>query len=129
MDLKAVVSQLKNLLSFNNVKSNTVPPPLILAASNRSGLSAIQMTQEFLKWKQEVGLPVGTLSDGSANLDDAAIGKLFEIMVKWMQEKAKIDVAVKMYGTVTASGVAGPGLPVTTQGIVTTIQTGSAIIS
>lgn len=129
MDISIVISQLKNLLSFNNIKSTTIPPPLILASSNRSGLSSTKSTQNVLKKKQEIGLPVGTLPDGKPNLDDAMISFIIQEVFRALQEDAKIQIAIEQFGSVTSSGVAGPGIPVSTQGIVTTIQTGGGIIS
>ena len=129
MTITDVISNLKTILSFNNIKSSSVPPPLVLAAADRSGLSATKSTQNILKKKQELGLPVGTLDDGTTNLDDIMIGYIIQEIFRALQEDAKIQIAVEQFGSVTSSGVAGPGIPVTTEGVVTTIQTGGGIIS
>lgn len=128
MEIKEILGELGKILSFSNTKTPPTPLPLRLKGSSRSGLSTTKITQNVLKRWQEIGIPVGTLPDGSLNINDQSVQILIEEIINDIKNNARLEIAIEPFGTVTASGVAGPGLPVQVVGIVTTIQAGSGII-
>jgi hypothetical protein len=129
MNIDDVLSNLTKVLSLSNTSSPAVPAPLVLLGSNRKGLSSIEITSRILEKKQQLGLPTGTLTDGSANIDDQLIYAIVDEVIKAIKFDSKIAVSIQPFGTVVAAGVTAVGIPCSTTGVITTIQTGSAIIS
>lgn len=128
MNIEEILDDLNGLINFKNVKTPVIATPLILASKNRKGLSSIEITQRILKVKQQLGLPVGTLPDGTPNLDDIMIGVIVKEIINALQTDARISVAVQPNsGIVNAQGVAGV-IPVTVVGSVKTAQTAWGII-
>jgi hypothetical protein len=127
LTIKSIISNLNKLLKINTTKTQKIPTPLILASSNRSGLSAIVSTQNVLKAKQQLGLPTGTLPNGNDNYDDIMIKIILEEIYRALREDTVISVAIEPGGQLTAAGTAGP-IPCEVEGAITAIQSGNAII-
>lgn len=128
MNIEDILSDLNGLLNFKTIKTPVIATPLILASKNRKGLSSIEITQRILKVKQQLGLPVGTLPDGSPNLDDVMIGVIVKEIVDAFLNDARISVAVEpKSGLIQVQGSAGP-VPVVGTGFVTTTQTAWGVI-
>ena len=80
------------------------------------------------KIKQQLNLPVGTLPDGSPNMDDIMIGVIVKEIIDALQTDARVAVAVEARsGLVQVQGTAGV-IPVVAAGTVSTTQTGWGII-
>lgn len=111
---------------------NKLPPinPILalFGNENKKGLSAIDLSKEIIANKHKIGLPSGTLEDGSDNLDNKLIYLICEELIKHIQQRGKISVVVPSGTPVTCNGVSAAGVPVTVQGITTNITTGVAII-
>lgn len=128
MNIEDILSDLNGLVNFKNIKTPIIAPPLILSSKNRKGLSSIEITQRILKIKQQLNLPVGTLPDGSPNLDDIMIGVIVKEIIDAFQTDARVAVAVEARsGLVQVQGTAGV-IPVVAAGTVSTTQTGWGII-
>lgn len=129
MEISAMLSNLKKLLSFKSVSSQSIPSPLILAASNRSGLSETRVYNKVIESMKKMDIPVGDMPDGSPNLYTTLTYIIIQEILNDIRENAKIQVAIEPFGNVTTTGTDAVGIPVVTNGVVTNIQTGSAIIN
>lgn len=124
-----MLSNIKNLLGFKSVKSQSIPTPLILAASSRTGISETRVYNNMINHMKKLDIPVGNLPDGSPNPNAILIYLLIQEIYNDIRENAKIQVAIEPFGNVTATGTDAIGIPVVTNGVVTSIQTGGAVIS
>lgn len=129
MEISEMLSNLKNLLGFKSVKSQSIPTPLVLAASSRTGISETRVYNKMVEHMKKLDIPVGNLPDGSPNPNAILIYLLIQEIYNDIRENAKIQVAIEPFGNVTATGTDAVGIPVVTNGVVTTIQTGGAVIS
>jgi hypothetical protein len=129
MDISTMLSNIKNLLSFRSVKSQNVPTPLVLAASTRSGMSETRAYNKMIDHMKKLGIPVGDLPDGSPNPNAVLEYLRIQVIMDELRNEAKIQVAIEPLGNVTSTGTDAVGIPVVTNGVVTTIQTGGAVIS
>jgi hypothetical protein len=129
MEITQMLSNLKNLLGFKSVKSQSIPTPLVLAASSRTGISETRVYNKMVEHMKKLDIPVGNLPDGSPNPNAILIYLLIQEIYNDIRENAKIQVAIEPFGNVTATGTDAIGIPVVTNGVVTTIQTGGAVIS
>lgn len=126
--LELIKKKLSKLLDMaSNSPAPTIPTPLILASSRRSGLSAIKSTYNVLARKKELNLPVGDYEDGSPNENDLIINIIFEEMYRALHEDAVLPVAINIGTQVQASG-ANVGGPVACLGTTISIGSGNAII-
>jgi hypothetical protein len=129
MEISQMLSNIKNLLGFKSVKSQSIPTPLILAASSRTGISETRVYNNMINHMKKLDIPVGNLPDGSPNPNAILIYLLIQEIYNDIRENAKIQVAIEPFGNVTATGTDAIGIPVVTNGVVTSIQTGGAVIS
>jgi hypothetical protein len=129
MEITQMLSNLKNLLGFKSVKSQSIPTPLVLAASSRTGISETRVYNKMVEHMKKLDIPVGNLPDGSPNPNAILFYLLIQEIYNDIRENAKIQVAIEPFGNVTATGTDAVGIPVVTNGVVTTIQTGGAVIS
>lgn len=129
MEITQMLSNLKNLLGFKSVKSQSIPTPLVLAASSRTGISETRAYNKMIEAMKKLDIPVENLPDGSPNPNAILEHIRFQIIFDELRENAKIQVAIEPFGNVTATGTDALGIPVVTNGVVTTIQTGGAVIS
>lgn len=129
MDISTMLSNIKKLLSFKSVSSQSLPSPLVLAGSSRTGLSETRVYNKMIEHMKKLDIPVDNLPDGSPNPNVILIYLLVHEMYNDIRENSKIQVAIEPMGNVTSTGVDAIGIPVTTQGFITDIQTGGAVIS
>jgi hypothetical protein len=126
--IDTIINQLDGIMNFNDTPSQSIAPPLRLLSPQRSGMSNTKTLNKVLKRMSDIGIPIGTLEDGSPNLNSQFVQIIIEEIFNAIKYDSKIELAVKPFGSVTVTGVAGPGLPVVGTGVMTTIQEGGVTI-
>lgn len=123
----SVLNGLLSLFKIPQVKSRTMPSPIILASSTRPGLSPSLIASRIIERQKEAGIPVGSLPSGKPSPDEIMEKIRIEEIVKALTSEAKIDVAIKPGTTLQATG-GNAGGPVVVVGSTLGISTGSATI-
>lgn len=123
-----IVNELDGIMNFTNTSPQSIASPLRLLSGQRSGLSTTKITNKVLKRLSDAGIPIGTNDDGSPNLHSLFVQIMIEEVINAVKYDAKIELSIEPFGSVTVTGVAGPGLPVVGTGIITTIQEGGVTI-
>lgn len=112
---------------MGSTSAPTIPFPLILLSSSRSGMSPLAVALRVLAKKKELGLTVGNYADGSANSNDIIILEICKQIIAEIQESARITVVIPAGTQVVASG-GNAGGPVVAYGNTITPTTGYAIM-
>lgn len=106
-----------------------LPPPLLLVGANiRPGVTSSSVASRIISRQSEAGLPVGDVfADGQNTAEKMELIRIEEIINALMTE-AKIEVVIPAGIPVTTVGVGNLGVPVISQGVTTSIATGSGVI-
>lgn len=129
-NINDIASGVIDLTKVSTPKIATIPAPLVANAVNlRNGLSADSMLQELLLKYRQIGIPTGTLEDGSLAVNEAAMLALFQVIVRNIQENAKIQVsAFPAAVTVQVTGTDATGTPFVGTGANTNFIIASGVI-
>jgi hypothetical protein len=127
------INDIKTLI--NALERQQLTPPKQFAAEqilfggfNKSGLSATDIAREIIERKQQIGVPIGNLPDGSESIDEKMERIRVEVILKHLFLNARFLVAIPAGTAVKAEGVSGAGIPVTVVGATITNTLGTAII-
>ena len=105
---KSVIDSILQLLSLiPKLSRNTIPTPLLLFSSLLPGSSANRAFINNIENLQKLGLPTGTLPDGSPNLGLQSAFAQSKGMDKEIKENGKIEAVVKLplpFGAVKVTG-------------------------
>ena len=126
--LERAIASILNILSVKELPNiGIVPQPLVALAKTRGGMSALRAANKVYEKKKELGLPTGTLPDGSGNFDDILWYTAIKAILDEITNEAKIS-STSIPGTqIIASGGNGGG-PVTVYGSTITFSDGASII-
>lgn len=125
--MQSFIDKIGSILNFTPTVTPTIPTPLIMLSSTRTGMSPLNIAMRVLAKKKELGLPVGSYDDGSANSNDIIILEICKQLVAEIQENAKITVVIPPGTQVIASG-GNAGGPVVSYGNTITFTTGYAVV-
>lgn len=127
--VEEVIQIIQAVLINTSTPPTDVPSPLILLAdTNKKGISARDVAKKIIIRQAEAGAPVGPLPDGNESVSEKMEYIRIQEIFQHLIENAKIKVVLPPGTPVTATGVGADGIPVTVQGATTGIATGSAII-
>lgn len=125
---KSVLEGLSNLFKVPSTTTQKMPSPVILATSNRPGMSPTEIASRIIKRQSEAGLPVGDLPSGKVSPAEIMERIRIEEIVKSLVSESRIDVAIQPGTFIQATG-ANAGGPVQVVGTVVGIANGNAQIS
>lgn len=128
MDINSVINSIKKITSLKFKVAKPLPSPIVLLGRNRSGMSAIRVTNRVLEQKQKLGLPVGTRDNGEANYDDQMIQVIVKEVIREIKENAVIQVSIDPSTAIVTAAGGNSGGPVTVAGTVVNIQTGVGVM-
>lgn len=122
--LSSILEGLNGLFKLNKSPAPPVPSPLILTGvPSKTGMSAQRVANNVIKRKEQAGLSVGALPDGSPNPDEIMERIRVEEIFKELLTNAKITIVIPPGTPVTAAG-GNAGGPVVVQGATVSITTG-----
>jgi hypothetical protein len=105
---KSVIDSILQLLSLvPKLSKNTIPTPLLMFCPLLPGVSANRAFINNIENLQKLGLPTGTLPDGSPNLGLQSIFAQSKGMDKEVKENGKVEAVIKLpqpYGNVKVTG-------------------------
>ena len=102
--ITTIIDSVSTALSAIRTPATAIPPPLLLMAKQRPGLSALDITSRIIKRRESAGAPVGSLPDGSPSVEEKLERIRIEEIVNAIKYDARVDVAIS------------PGVPVLTNG-------------
>jgi hypothetical protein len=91
---------------------------ILIGAQFREGLSAIDIASKIIERKKELGIDIGPLQSGAANIDLAMETIRVEETVNAILTKMKIEGAIAPGTPITATG-GNAGGPIVVQGLTT----------
>jgi len=97
------------MLKENRLKVPKLSVFQLLASKIRPGLSADILAASITSRFDEIGIPTGTLEEGTPNVMEEFVKVLSESIVDALQNDMRIDVAVDSGVTVQANGANGGG--------------------
>ena len=127
--LATVIKSIKDTLNTGKFKPMKILPAALLLSTSlrRPGLSAMDITAEFIRRKAMLGLPPGANTDGSPNLVNASAYALIDTMVKAIKLTGSVHFALPP-GSISFTGFgANAGGPVVIKGFNDTLVSGSGI--
>jgi hypothetical protein len=116
------------MLNQQRQQAPRLSPPQILATSIRQGMSAEIMASDMISLFPQIGIPNGTLGDGTTNVMEAFVKSFCDVIVDHIQQYARVDTAISAGISVTASG-GNSGGPVVAQGASTSFGSGQSVIN
>jgi hypothetical protein len=127
------INDIQSLVNALESKQKTPPKTfsaeqILFGGFNKGGLSAVDIAREIIERKQQIGIPIGDLPDGSENIDEKMERIRVEVLLKHLFLNARILIAIPAGIAVKAEGVSGAGVPVTVAGITISNALGTAII-
>lgn len=106
-----------------------VPAPLVLLANtNKKGLSAREVAKNIIARQSEAGAPIGPLPDGEESISEKMEFIRVQEILEHIIKNAKIQVVIPPGTPITATGISAAGVPVTVQGVTSGLAIGNAII-
>lgn len=106
-----------------------VPSPLVLLAStNKKGLSAREVAKNIIARQSEAGAPIGPLPDGEESISEKMEFIRVQEILEHLITNAKIKVVLPPGTPITATGIGADGIPVQVQGFTSGLAIGNAII-
>lgn len=127
--LSSVINSIKNSVSSGKFKPMKLLPAVLLLCTElkRPGLSAMDITAEYIRLNGELGIPTGSNPDGTPNLINASAYALISSMVKGIKMNGSVSFALPP-GSITFTGFgANAGGPVTIKGFNDGIVRGQGI--
>jgi len=100
--------------------------PQIIFAKSRAGMSSELLASSMISRFGEIGIPTGTIEDGTNNVMEAFVKAFSEEIVDHIQSQCRIDLAVDTGIKVQASG-GNAGGPVTAIGASIAPHTGIGV--
>jgi len=123
-----ITGLIKSALELPKTPMSPLPPPLIIIGGNiRPGLSARTITSRVISRQAEAGAPSGDIFSEQSNVMESMINIIVEEVIEAIVLEAKIEVAIPPGIQVLSQG-ANAGGPVVSQGLTTSIASGTAII-
>jgi hypothetical protein len=131
-NLSSISSVLKLLLSAFSLPqkpATPIPPPLLLLADSRPGMSGRNLAANIIsRVDAEAGIPMGDVFADGPNRDAAALFIASQEKISHIQQNAKVSTIIKPGSVqITAIGTAGP-IPVVVQGANTIPTPNSGVI-
>ncbi len=109
--------------------SPNIPAPLVLLAdSNKKGLSAREVAKNIIARQSEANAPIGPLPDGEESVSEKMEFIRVQEILNHLITNAKIQVVIPPGTPVTATGFSAAGVPVQVQGVTSGLAIGNAII-
>lgn len=125
---QSILGGIMDLFRLPDVKSRSLPPPLILLTSDRPGLSPSKIASRIIQRKSEAGLPVGPLVGGSPAPDEIMEKIRIEEIINALTTESRVDIAIKPGTAIQGTG-GNAGGPVQIFGTTIGIASGSGQIS
>lgn len=125
--IDTIVDAATNALSAARTPATAIPPPMLLMAAQRPGLSAIDIVSRIIKRRESAGAPVGALPDGSPSVEEKLERIRIEEIVDALKYDARIDIAIKPGVPVLTNG-ANSGGPLVGIGFTTSFGSGNGVI-
>lgn len=108
MNIAELTDKLKTILNVARKPVTQLPPILAYCSlAQRPGLSVIVSVGNVIKAQAEIGVPTGTLPDGTPNLMNQWLTVLFTENYRAMHEDAVVELFRKP-GDLMVSGAYGP---------------------
>ena len=127
-NITGVLNLILTAFSMPDEPISPLPPPLILAGANlRPGLSAKSIAARIISRQSESGRQVGDIFADGPNVEETMELIRIEEIINALLTESVVNVAIMPGISVTTVG-GNAGGPVVSQGITTTIGTGSGII-
>lgn len=133
MAINSSISNILNIIqaAFDAPRTpvEALPPQLLLiGAKLRPGLSTRSITSKIISRQSEAGAPVGDIYTNQSNVMESMILIIVEEVVNALQLDAKIEIVIPPGIQVTTTGSGNLGGPVVSQGMTTSIASGSGVI-
>lgn len=127
--ITSIINLISVAFKVPNAPVTPLPPPLILIGGTlRPGLSAKEIASRIISRQSESGRQVGNVfADGDNVEETMELIRIEEIIFSLLNESV-VNVAIQPGTSVSTVGVGNLGIPVVSQGITTTIASGSGII-
>lgn len=127
--ITSIISLISVAFKVPSAPVTPLPPPLILVGGTlRPGLSAKEIASRIISRQSESGRQVGNVfSDGDNVEETMELIRIEEIIFALLNESV-VNVAIQPGTSVMTVGPGNLGIPVVSQGVTTTIATGSGII-
>ena len=125
--LATIIDSIKGIVSGGKWKDPKVLSGALLLCTSlkRPGLSAMDITAEYIRLNGELGIPTGTNPDGTPNLINASAYALNSSIVRAIKMTGSVSFALAP-GSISFTGFgANAGGPVTVKGFNDTIVRGS----
>lgn len=113
MNISEIQALIETLINSQQTPPKEFASPQILVGGiTKQGLSATDIAREIIQRKQEIGIPIDNLPDGSESLDEKMERIRVEVILKHLFLNAKITVAIPAGIPVQATGTAVGGTAV-----------------
>jgi hypothetical protein len=123
-----IASYFDFLTQQNRISAPEISLDKILLSKSRTGLDADITSQSIISRFDEIGIPNGTLGDGSPNVLEGLVRIIIEEIYDAIQNEMRIDVAVDSGMIVESFGASASG-PVSSTGSNPSPAPASAIAS
>lgn len=125
-DIQRIIQQV--VANIETPAPEVASPLVLLANTNKKGLSARDVAKNIIARQSEAGAPIGPLPDGEESISEKMEFIRVQEIIEHIITNAKIKVVIPPGTPITGTGIGADGVPVQVQGVTTGLAVGSAII-
>lgn len=105
-----------------------LPPPLLLGANTRPGITSSAIASRIISRQQEAGCVVGDVFADGPNTTEAMVKIMAEEIVNAILTEAKVEITIPPGIPVQTFGIGNLGLPVVSAGLTTSLASGVGVL-